>query len=59
MQLSFVVSVVAVLAGASSLVRAEQHTIRFENKCGKGTPQLIQGGKVLSTGEDYTSNGPF
>ncbi|KAH9858836.1 hypothetical protein C2E23DRAFT_695453, partial [Lenzites betulinus] len=57
MQLSFVLPAVAVLAGA--LARAEQHTIRFENKCGKGTPQLIQGGKVLSTGQDYTSNGPF
>ncbi|KAH9895123.1 hypothetical protein C8Q73DRAFT_693160 [Cubamyces lactineus] len=57
MQLSFVLPAVAVLAGA--LARAEQHTIRFENKCGKGTPQLIQGGKVLSTGQDFTSNGPF
>ncbi|KAI0821611.1 hypothetical protein BC628DRAFT_1422438 [Trametes gibbosa] len=57
MQLSLVLPAVAVLAGA--LARAEQHTIRFENKCGKGTPQLIQGGKVLSTGQDYTSNGPF
>ncbi|KAI0630211.1 hypothetical protein C8Q77DRAFT_1075570 [Trametes polyzona] len=57
MQLSFVIPAVAVLAGA--FVRAEQHTIRFENKCGKGTPQLIQGGKVLSTGKDYTHSGPF
>ncbi|KAI0675142.1 hypothetical protein C8Q78DRAFT_1066981 [Trametes maxima] len=59
MQLSIALSAVAVVAGAIQFVRAEQHTIRFENKCGKGTPQLIQGGKVLSTGQDYTSNGPF
>ncbi|RDX55181.1 hypothetical protein OH76DRAFT_1530223 [Lentinus brumalis] len=59
MQLSFVVSAVAmaILSGVS--VRAETHTIRFENKCGKGTPQLIQNGKVLSSGEDFVSNGPF
>ncbi|EIW63513.1 uncharacterized protein TRAVEDRAFT_69488 [Trametes versicolor FP-101664 SS1] len=57
MQLSLLVPAVAVLAGA--FVRAETHTIRFENKCGKGTPQLIQGGKVLSTGADYTVNGVF
>ncbi|KAI0374180.1 hypothetical protein BV20DRAFT_962172 [Pilatotrama ljubarskyi] len=57
MQLSFVVSAVALFAGA--LVRAEQHTIKFDNRCGKGTPQLIQNGKVLSSGEPYTSNGPF
>ncbi|KAI0769772.1 hypothetical protein BD413DRAFT_604873 [Trametes elegans] len=58
MQLSFVLPLgMALLSGA--LVRAEQHTIRFDNKCGKGTPQLIQNGKVLSTGQDYTSNGPF
>ncbi|TFK89120.1 hypothetical protein K466DRAFT_487475 [Polyporus arcularius HHB13444] len=47
----------AILSGVS--VRAETHTIRFENKCGKGTPQLIQNGKVLSSGEDFVSNGPF
>ncbi|KAI0693995.1 hypothetical protein C8T65DRAFT_667296 [Cerioporus squamosus] len=59
MQLSFVVSAVAmaVLSGVS--VRAESHTIRFKNNCGKGTPQLIQNGKVLSSGEDFVSNGPF
>ncbi|KAI0645548.1 hypothetical protein C8Q79DRAFT_911084 [Trametes meyenii] len=59
MQLSFALFTVTVVAGAFQVARAEQHTIRFDNKCGKGTPQLIQGGKVLSTGQDYTSNGPF
>ncbi|KAI0743587.1 hypothetical protein C8Q80DRAFT_1056624, partial [Daedaleopsis nitida] len=57
MQLSFI-SVATVLFAAAS-VNAEKHIIRFENKCGKGTPQLIQGGKVLSTGQDFVSNGPF
>ncbi|KAI0745713.1 hypothetical protein C8Q76DRAFT_639600 [Earliella scabrosa] len=58
MQLQFF-TIVASLAAFAASVRAEKHIIRFENKCGKGTPQLIQGGKVLSTGEDYVSNGPF
>ncbi|KAI0780202.1 hypothetical protein C8Q74DRAFT_1367962 [Fomes fomentarius] len=57
--LNFVVSAVAAALFAAVSVRAEQHTIRFENKCGKGTPQLIQDGKVLSTGKDFVSNGPF
>ncbi|KAI0355628.1 hypothetical protein OH77DRAFT_1382408, partial [Trametes cingulata] len=57
MQLSFVVPAVVLFAGA--LVHAEQHTIKFDNRCGKGTPQLLQNGKVLSSGEPFTSNGPF
>ncbi|KAN0138407.1 hypothetical protein V8E53_003870 [Lactarius tabidus] len=48
---------IAVIAG-TSLSRAESHTIRFVNKCGEGTPQLVIGGKILSYGEDWTSNGP-
>ncbi|KAH8113591.1 glycopeptide [Phellopilus nigrolimitatus] len=39
--------------------RAETHTVSFTNKCGYGTPTLIQGANVLSTGADYTSNGPL
>lgn len=47
----------AAVLSVSSAVRAEQHTISFDNQCGKGTPQLIVGGKVVSTGEPYTYNG--
>ncbi|KAF5309378.1 hypothetical protein D9619_012481 [Psilocybe cf. subviscida] len=38
---------------------AESHTVTFTNKCGRGTPTLIQGGNVLSTGGSFTSNGPL
>ncbi|KXN92804.1 hypothetical protein AN958_05116 [Leucoagaricus sp. SymC.cos] len=38
---------------------AESHTVHFENRCGFGTPMLIQGPKVLSHGEDFTSSGPL
>ncbi|KAI0743589.1 glycopeptide [Daedaleopsis nitida] len=58
MQLSLVVSVVTALV-AASLVNAERHVIRFNNRCGKGTPRLIQAYSVLSTGGDFVSNGPF
>ncbi|KAH9957349.1 hypothetical protein BC827DRAFT_1226439 [Russula dissimulans] len=40
------------------VVRAESHTISFDNKCGTGTPQLVVGGQILSSGQDWTSNGP-
>ncbi|EGO03627.1 hypothetical protein SERLA73DRAFT_101864 [Serpula lacrymans var. lacrymans S7.3] len=46
-------------AAALSSVRAETHTITFNNKCGHGTPTLVQNGNILSTGGAYTSNGPF
>ncbi|PSS37826.1 hypothetical protein PHLCEN_2v294 [Hermanssonia centrifuga] len=42
---------------ASSTARAESHTVTFDNKCGKGTPQLILGGQVVSTGQPFTSSG--
>ncbi|EJD03420.1 glycopeptide [Fomitiporia mediterranea MF3/22] len=44
---------------AASGVIAETHKVSFENKCGKGTPQLQQNGKTVSSGEPFTSNGPF
>ncbi|KAF4621180.1 hypothetical protein D9613_001131 [Agrocybe pediades] len=31
----------------------------FFYRCGRGTPRLIQGPNVLSTGGDYVSNGPL
>ncbi|KAJ7093407.1 Glp-like protein [Mycena belliarum] len=40
-------------------VHAERHTVIFDNRCGRGTPMLIQGPNVLSTGGAYTSNGPL
>ncbi|KZT10628.1 glycopeptide, partial [Laetiporus sulphureus 93-53] len=40
-------------------VRAETHTISFDNQCGYGTPYLIVGGQTVSTGEPYTSDGPI
>ncbi|KAF9445929.1 hypothetical protein P691DRAFT_804997 [Macrolepiota fuliginosa MF-IS2] len=38
---------------------AESHTVHFTNRCGSGTPMLIQGPNVLSHGEDHTVNGPL
>ncbi|THU97547.1 glycopeptide [Dendrothele bispora CBS 962.96] len=49
------VSLVALVASVS----AERHTVHFDNRCGRGTPMLIQGPNVLSTGGDFTSNGPL
>ncbi|KAJ7132767.1 hypothetical protein C8R43DRAFT_1023241 [Mycena crocata] len=37
-------------------VYAESHTVKFDNRCGYGTPQLIKGGEVLTT-TSYTSKG--
>jgi hypothetical protein len=47
------------LCFAAIVVSAETHTVRFNNQCGHGTPQLIQGADLLSTGADYVSNGPL
>ncbi|KAJ7617088.1 glycopeptide [Roridomyces roridus] len=52
-------TVVTLLAFALSTVRAETHTVHFTNNCGFGTPTLIQGPNVLSTGGDFTINGPL
>ncbi|KAJ6491016.1 glycopeptide [Mycena sanguinolenta] len=49
----------ALLALAIGSARAQEtHTVSFTNRCGFGTPTLIQGPNVLSTG-DYRSNGPL
>ncbi|KAH9034130.1 hypothetical protein EDB84DRAFT_76482 [Lactarius hengduanensis] len=53
-----VLSLVIAMITGTGLSRAESHTIRFDNQCGKGTPQLVIGGEVLSSGEDWTSNRP-
>lgn len=46
----------AAVLSASSAVSAESHTITFDNQCGKGTPQLLVGGQVVSSGDPYTSS---
>ncbi|KAK7461292.1 hypothetical protein VKT23_008471 [Stygiomarasmius scandens] len=51
---SFVVSATFIAA-----VYAETHTVVFDNRCGFGTPTLIQGPNVLSTGQSFTINGPL
>ncbi|KAJ6562183.1 hypothetical protein B0H19DRAFT_944288 [Mycena capillaripes] len=52
-----------IVAAAISSVSAESHTVHFTNLCGFGSPTLIQGPNVLSTGGqihvDFTINGPL
>ncbi|KAF5321883.1 hypothetical protein D9619_002163 [Psilocybe cf. subviscida] len=40
---------------------AETHTVHFDNRCGFGTPTLVNAEtlQILSTGEDFTINGPL
>ncbi|EJD03421.1 uncharacterized protein FOMMEDRAFT_156827 [Fomitiporia mediterranea MF3/22] len=38
---------------------AETHKVTFENKCGKGTPQLQQKNKTVSSTSTYTANSTF
>ncbi|KAI0733081.1 hypothetical protein C8Q72DRAFT_881550 [Fomitopsis betulina] len=52
-------AVLAAVALAAHVNAGEYHTIRFYNACGFGTPTLLANGEVLSTGEDYTSDGAF
>ncbi|KAF8991293.1 glycopeptide [Cyathus striatus] len=47
------------IATAIVVARAETHTVHFDNLCGFGTPTLVQNGHILSTGGDYTTNGPI
>jgi len=51
--------IAVVVAAAVAVARAESHTVHFTNNCGFGTPTLVQNGNILSTGGDFTSNGPF
>ncbi|KJA28797.1 hypothetical protein HYPSUDRAFT_619789 [Hypholoma sublateritium FD-334 SS-4] len=59
MMYSFTKAFSFVLVAAAIGVQAETHTVHFQNNCGFGTPTLIQGPNVLSTGGDFTSNGPL
>ncbi|PIL32327.1 hypothetical protein GSI_05573 [Ganoderma sinense ZZ0214-1] len=52
-------TVAVALAALAGTVIGESHTVHFDNRCGFGTPTLIQGSTVLSTGADFTSSGPL
>ncbi|KAF9465156.1 glycopeptide [Collybia nuda] len=52
-------SLAIVLTAAVVGVQAEHHTVRFDNRCGFGTPTLIRAGQTLSTGGDFNINGPL
>ncbi|KAG9121102.1 hypothetical protein FRC07_003083 [Ceratobasidium sp. 392] len=54
-----IVSAVTIAFVAALGVAAERHIVHFDNRCGRGTPTLVQGGRILSTGADYVSNGPL
>ncbi|KAF5345786.1 hypothetical protein D9758_011900 [Tetrapyrgos nigripes] len=47
------------LAALVASVNAETHTVHFVNNCGFGTPTLVLDGRILSTGADFTINGPL
>ncbi|KAJ8087894.1 hypothetical protein PM082_006751 [Marasmius tenuissimus] len=59
MQFSSLFTSFVVFAAATSAVMGESHKVQFVNKCGRGTPKLIQNGQTLSSGGTYTSNGPL
>ncbi|TDL15342.1 hypothetical protein BD410DRAFT_796493 [Rickenella mellea] len=47
------------LVAVVAAVNAEQHTVHFDNRCGNGTSTLIVGGQIVSSGKDFTQNGPI
>ncbi|KZT10627.1 uncharacterized protein LAESUDRAFT_341679 [Laetiporus sulphureus 93-53] len=53
----FSAAALAVTLLATSGVKAETHSVMFDNQCGYGYPQLIQGGTLLSNGSVYTGEG--
>jgi len=55
MVFTFLSTALVVFVSATGIY-AESHTVKFDNKCGYGTPQLIKGGDVLTT-TSYTSSG--
>ncbi|KAJ3012317.1 hypothetical protein HKX48_006344 [Thoreauomyces humboldtii] len=50
-------TVVLAVAAMAATASAEQHRITFTNRCGSGTPTIVQGNNVW-TG-DQTFDGPF
>ncbi|KAI0272430.1 glycopeptide [Gloeopeniophorella convolvens] len=59
MYFTSILAPLAALMAAFVGAQAEQHTITFDNKCGRGTPYLKANGTTFSTGQAYTSGGPF
>ncbi|KAJ3902173.1 glycopeptide [Lentinula edodes] len=57
--LRLLLNIAAFSAILAAGVKAENHTVKFLNNCGIGTPLLKQNGVTLSTGASYTINGPF
>jgi len=57
--MQFTNAIIAAITLFAMGAAAETHTITFNNKCGSGTPTLVQNGKILSTGNPYTANGQF
>ncbi|KAJ7487045.1 glycopeptide [Mycena latifolia] len=58
--LSIKAAVIGMLSLAIGIAHAETHTITFTNKCKSGTPKLIQGPNVLSSGDKpFTIHGPL
>ncbi|KAG6897941.1 hypothetical protein C0992_008689 [Termitomyces sp. T32_za158] len=55
----FTTAFISLLAAVTTAVNGERHVVHFDNRCGFGTPMLIQGPNVLSTGNDFTSSGPL
>ncbi|KAF5327514.1 hypothetical protein D9619_005154 [Psilocybe cf. subviscida] len=52
-------AVMSLLAVSVLGAMAETHTVRLVNNCGFGTPTLVKGSSVLSTGAEVTSSGPL
>ncbi|THU80002.1 hypothetical protein K435DRAFT_823784 [Dendrothele bispora CBS 962.96] len=53
-------SLFATIGALIASAHAETHTVIFDNRCGFGTPTLIQGPNVLGTGNGpFTFNGPL
>ncbi|KAF8883282.1 hypothetical protein BD779DRAFT_1540481, partial [Infundibulicybe gibba] len=48
-----------VFAAAAVGVQGERHVVSFVNNCGFGSPRLIQGSTVLSSGGPYARNSPL
>ncbi|KAJ8090878.1 hypothetical protein PM082_024800 [Marasmius tenuissimus] len=59
MQFSSLFITFIVLGAATPAVMGESPSVTFTNNCGSGTPQLVQGGTVLSSGGTFTIGGPL
>jgi len=52
-------AIVPAIALCTLEVLAETHIVSFTNNCGRGTPTLVQSGRILSTGGPFTAGGQF